>query len=296
MKKDTSTILERLAESDFPMSRLYEAKNNTYLAPLANLILASEQITAQSKQPWTFKSLSQIGAEEFIRTARIYDHNQWERIAQREYADCIGRWVYYEENEGLLFFVQDKTGQFRVARQGDAAYDFVRRLNDEGSVSDLRFAKAPKWAEELFLGHENLEAYKLVWYDNSELSNPRYEQAKKLMADTVIRETVRRMGNVPGLKTPLTDEPEAHASHVASNEVNGVTVNLPHMTKALSAVFEIMRENWTNFDPKRLPKQVNIASEIDMALGWQPQKDGTPSRNAKVIAALIKPDTISDNE
>lgn len=76
----------------------------------------------------------------------------------------------------------------------------------------------------------------------------------------------------------------------------GVVVTLPHMTKALEAVFKIMRDNWTDADPMRLPKQVNIAHEIDTAIGWKPQKDGKPSRNAETIARLIRPDTPSADE
>jgi hypothetical protein len=73
---------------------------------------------------------------------------------------------------------------------------------------------------------------------------------------------------------------------------NGVTVTLPHMSKTLEAVLAIMRRNWSNPDPMRLPKQVNIAREIDAALEWKEDGDGNPSRNARTIAALIKPDSM----
>ncbi|MCM8600076.1 MAG: hypothetical protein NFW04_15705 [Candidatus Accumulibacter sp.] len=75
-----------------------------------------------------------------------------------------------------------------------------------------------------------------------------------------------------------------------------VSVNLPHLPKALAAVFQIMRNNWTDYDPRRIPKQVNIAKEIDCALGWKADRDGGPSRNAKTVAMLIKPDAIDDTE
>lgn len=78
----------------------------------------------------------------------------------------------------------------------------------------------------------------------------------------------------------------------------GVTVTLPHMTKALEAVFSIMRENWTNPDPRRLPKQVNIGREIDAAMGWGKKGDpnSEPSRDAKALAKIIKPDAITADE
>ncbi len=75
-----------------------------------------------------------------------------------------------------------------------------------------------------------------------------------------------------------------------------ISVTLPHLPKKLAAVFQIMRDNWMNYDPKRLPKQTNIAREIGEALGWKEQADGSPSRDAKTIAMLIKPDAIDDTE
>ncbi|OYZ58844.1 MAG: hypothetical protein B7X81_04720 [Hydrogenophilales bacterium 17-61-76] len=297
-----------MSKEGFPLSQLYAARGNANSAPLADLILASEQIMEQSMEPWTFKSLAQNGREEFIRTGQIYEFDRWERNAQRSFAECIGRYIYYEEAEGLLFFVRDGHGKFRVAQPGDEAYDFVRRLNKEGSVSDLRFMKAPTWAEELFLGLHNFEAYKLIWYDNSGAD---CEAAKKLKSDTVIRETLRRMGKVTGL--PITNEMvdtasqmpgEMRRDHEAASETDSsdvcstVTVTLPHMTQALAAIFEIMRDNWTDCDPRRLPKQVNIAREIDRALGWGKSGDlnEDPSRNAKVVAQIIKPDVTPDTE
>lgn len=69
---------------------------------------------------------------------------------------------------------------------------------------------------------------------------------------------------------------------------------LPHMTKKLEALFEIMRQHWTDYDPNRLSKQNLIASEIDAAFGWQPSKSGEPSRNAQTLAAMIRPDGLSE--
>ncbi|CAK0776070.1 hypothetical protein CCP3SC15_530016 [Gammaproteobacteria bacterium] len=79
---------------------------------------------------------------------------------------------------------------------------------------------------------------------------------------------------------------------------DGVFVTLPHITKDLEAIFKIMWKNWKDLDPKRQPKQVNIAREIDMALGLG-KKGATgsdPSRDAKVIAKIIKPDATGDDE
>lgn len=84
----------------------------------------------------------------------------------------------------------------------------------------------------------------------------------------------------------------------AEDEAQGVTVRLPYLSPALDSIFKIMACNWANYDPKRVPKQVNIAREIDEVFGWgaSGDPDEEPSRNAKVIAMLIKPDKVSDPE
>ncbi len=70
------------------------------------------------------------------------------------------------------------------------------------------------------------------------------------------------------------------------------------MTNSLIAVFKIMESNWKNYDPKRLPKQIQIAYEIDEALGWggKGNKEQEPTRSAKAIAAIIKPDALRDTD
>jgi hypothetical protein len=85
-------------------------------------------------------------------------------------------------------------------------------------------------------------------------------------------------------------EPQSERKEITACDPQGVTVHLPHTNKTLDAVFKIMRDNWTDTDPKRLPKQVNIAREIDDAVGWNAQSNDEPSRNAKALAAAIKPD------
>lgn len=70
----------------------------------------------------------------------------------------------------------------------------------------------------------------------------------------------------------------------------GVTVSLPHMNPALEAIFQIMWDHWGEWDQRRKPKQGNIQADIDAAMGWKAESDGTPSRNAKAIASILKPD------
>ena len=78
-------------------------------------------------------------------------------------------------------------------------------------------------------------------------------------------------------------------------EGGGETVSLPHTTEALRSIFTVMREHWTTYDPKNPPKQTVVAQALDKAVGWNPIKD-RPSRNADVVAAVIRPDSVSDDD
>jgi hypothetical protein len=68
-----------------------------------------------------------------------------------------------------------------------------------------------------------------------------------------------------------------------------IQVGLPHMTQRLNIVFDIMREHWQDYDPERVPKQTNIAAQINMALGYAEK-----SREGQILATLIRPDELRD--
>ena len=74
----------------------------------------------------------------------------------------------------------------------------------------------------------------------------------------------------------------------------GIAVMLPRVSRKLNALFGIIRSYWTKYDHKNPPKQTSIAKDIDTALGWEPKPDGSPSRNASALAALIRPDDVAD--
>jgi hypothetical protein len=85
-------------------------------------------------------------------------------------------------------------------------------------------------------------------------------------------------------------------SSVASQGTDGgVTISLPHSTKALEAIFEVMRKVWMTFDPKNPPKQTAIAVEIDEAMG-RSHPPGKPTRAAETIAGLIRPDGLAEKD
>lgn len=75
---------------------------------------------------------------------------------------------------------------------------------------------------------------------------------------------------------------------------SGITMTLPHTTRTLEGIFEILRKYWTNYDPENPPKQTTIAEAIDKKLGWTPKSDGTPSRGAETLAVAIRPDPLAD--
>jgi hypothetical protein len=77
-------------------------------------------------------------------------------------------------------------------------------------------------------------------------------------------------------------------------DVLGVTIPLPHTTKDLDAIFQVMREFWGTYDPKNPPKQTAIASALDKALGWKPDREDRPSRNGQAVASLLRPDELKD--
>lgn len=74
----------------------------------------------------------------------------------------------------------------------------------------------------------------------------------------------------------------------------GITVHLPHLTRTLSLLFDVMREQWTHWDPERPPKSSTVARAIDAKLGLKGQSTGEASRSAQTFAAALRPDSISD--
>jgi hypothetical protein len=116
-----------------------------------------------------------------------------------------------------------------------------------------------------------------------------YGSARSFLPTDAIAWAAPRFPKFPYRETPT----QAHTPEIECLPNGDVTVSPPYMTKALEAVFKIMSENWKVYDPKRPPKQINIAREIDKALGWGEKGDpnSEPSRDAKAITKIINPDT-----
>lgn len=77
---------------------------------------------------------------------------------------------------------------------------------------------------------------------------------------------------------------------------SSVIVRLPHLTRTLSLVFDVMWEYWVQWDPERPPKSATVARAIDAKLGLKGQATGEASRSAQTFAAALRPDSINDTD
>lgn len=271
MAKQQETILEHAARVGFPMQKLIAAKEDKYSAPLVELILSSGEIARRAKEPWDFKTLAQIGIEEFALSS-IYPSDNWKSALVEQLSTAVCRWIWYEDMEGLLFFIKDENGSYRVARRGDEDYDFVRRLNAEGSVSDLRFSEPPSWANNLFIGWENLQAYELMWYDKP--TGLSYEEKKKARGQAVLRETWRRMGVIPGMpngEDAAAPNPEKPLSATERNSLLTIIAALcdysaiPHQERgAASQIARLTEEIGASVSPETVKRALaKIPNALD---------------------------------
>ncbi|MBB2931995.1 hypothetical protein [Paraburkholderia silvatlantica] len=91
-----------------------------------------------------------------------------------------------------------------------------------------------------------------------------------------------------------TVEPGRSVQAPSDNPGSSVIVRLPHLTRTLSLLFEVMWEHWAQWDPERPPKSSTVARSIDAKLGLKGQADGETSRNAQSFAAALRPDSLGD--
>ncbi|MEX3960286.1 hypothetical protein [Trinickia sp. EG282A] len=97
---------------------------------------------------------------------------------------------------------------------------------------------------------------------------------------------------------PKVDGRRSDSTHACADEhpAGGVVVHLPHLTRTLEALFDVMREHWTEWDPERPPKSSTVARAIDDKLGLKGQANGEASRSAQTFAAAIRPDFASESD
>jgi hypothetical protein len=97
-----------------------------------------------------------------------------------------------------------------------------------------------------------------------------------------------------------TERDVRHSGHQVTTgtgpATTSVIVHLPHLTRTLSALFEIMRGHWSNWDPERPPKSSVVARALDTKLGLKGQASGEASRNAQTFAAALRPESINETD
>ncbi|SHJ40725.1 MAG: hypothetical protein EPN73_22460 [Paraburkholderia sp.] len=84
------------------------------------------------------------------------------------------------------------------------------------------------------------------------------------------------------------------AAPAADDSTGGVVVHLPHLTRTLEALFDVMREQWSDWDFDHPPKSSTVARAIDEKLGLKPQSNGEASRSAQTFAAALRPDSVNE--
>ena len=73
-------------------------------------------------------------------------------------------------------------------------------------------------------------------------------------------------------------------------------VRLPHLTRTLEVLFDVMREHWSEWEPERPPKSSTVARAIDGKLGLKGQANGDASRSAQTFAAALRPDSVNETD
>jgi hypothetical protein len=102
----------------------------------------------------------------------------------------------------------------------------------------------------------------------------------------------RRLERLPVTSTTAPDEaPAFEATHE-----RGVTVRLPHLTRTLEALFEVMHEYWSEWEPDRPPKSSTVSRAIDERLGLKGQANGEASRSSQTLAAALRPDSVNESD
>jgi hypothetical protein len=102
----------------------------------------------------------------------------------------------------------------------------------------------------------------------------------------------RRLERLPFTATTGAVDPLA----VEAADERGVTVRLPHLTRTLEALFEVMQEYWSEWEPDRPPKSSTVARAIDERLGLKGQSNGEASRSSQTFAAALRPDSVNESD
>ncbi len=128
MGKEKQPVLYQLLKDGLNLE-LAEKELGKYGKPIIDLIKESPIIVEQSKQNWEYKSLAQMGREEFSFSQLSFwekigevQKRDWFHAATRELASDVCRWIYYV-HEGLRIYVKSDSG-FITATRENKDYDF----------------------------------------------------------------------------------------------------------------------------------------------------------------------------
>jgi len=104
----------------------------------------------------------------------------------------------------------------------------------------------------------------------------------------------RKLERLPAPAATPTAQPGQ--SSPGSEQESGVIVRLPHLTRTLEVLFDVMCEHWSEWEPERLPKSSTVARAIDEKLGLKGQANGEASRSAQTFAAALRPDLVNETD
>ncbi|QTO42169.1 hypothetical protein [Burkholderia latens] len=211
IQRRISTVLQKLEQLKFPRRVLEAATSEGGKQYIAGVILASEAISRRASDPWEYKPIAELAEEIFVTessaswamsTVRPYSPRDeialnlesWHVSAMQELVQHADVRIW-NELEGLQLYLQVGPGEFRPARAGDSAYDFVCRLRDDGMLLSYSrtFTDLPAWSRELFVHSANWDSFRLVWSSGSSVHDPNQEKFVREKRALVMQETARRM-------------------------------------------------------------------------------------------------------
>ncbi|MDR6383456.1 MULTISPECIES: hypothetical protein [Paraburkholderia] len=157
-------------------------------------------------------------------------------------------------------------------RQSEEARALISRLTERLRKRDRRIAVLESALARTVLMHH-------VWASHLE------RKLERSYASSILPhpDGQRLPGGTPTAVGCLRDDPS-----------RGVIVHLPHLTRTLEALFDVMREYWSEWDVDHPPKSSTVARAIDEKLGLKAQANGEASRSAQTFAAALRPDSVSE--
>lgn len=96
------------------------------------------------------------------------------------------------------------------------------------------------------------------------------------------------------LPVPVVANAQPQQTPAEAVQGSGVIVRLPHLSRTLKALLEVMDEHWSEWDPEHPPKSSTVARAIDEKLGLKGQVNGEASRSAQTFAAALRPDSVNE--